>query len=50
MSIPHVEQLVQEHWGTREIAEDQRQTIVKYVMEYLDKLLPERDISAPPSG
>jgi site-specific DNA recombinase len=42
VSIAHVEQLVQEHWGTRELTDDQRKTIREHVIEYLDKLLPER--------
>ena len=43
VSITHVEKVVQQHWGTRELTDEQRRTIRQDVVDYLDKLLPERD-------
>lgn len=43
VSITHVERIVQEHWKTRELTDEQRNTIRGYVLEYLDVLLPQRD-------
>ena len=43
ISITRVEQLVERHWSTRQMNDRERNSIREYVMEYVDKALPDRN-------
>lgn len=43
MSIASVEELVEEHWRTRELTDEQISGVRQEVLEHLDMVLPDRD-------